>query len=375
MQIFKAFYKSVFKRANSLLIYTGIFILILVFMAALLPEQNASYEASRIEIAVFDHDQSPASQGLYHYLERTQKIVDIPEDHETITDELFYRNIKYVLIIPEGFHSDFTGLENIQQPGSTYGSLLDSQIEQYVKILDTYRTAGFELQETVIRTDNAMNSTVEVTMEQNAGGSQKPLIYYFFLYQPYIFIAIMVSSLGGILLIFRNKNLNARIQCSSFSITKRNIYLSLCSILYSILIWLLFIVLGTIMYGKALWNVQGMLFMLNSLVIMMFSISLTFLISFFAKNDTILDMFANVAGLGLSFLSGIFVPLEMLSGSVQKFAHFLPSYWYVKNCDLLNGYAPGMPLNRYFSYLGIQLLFMASFFAIAMAVSKLKKTA
>lgn len=374
MQIFKVFYKCVLKRASSLLVYTGIFIGILVLMSAMLPDRNAAYEAAEVDIAVFDHDHSPVSRALYDYLDRTQQIVDLPEDPETLTDELFYRNIQYVLTIPAGFGEQLRGLENIKQPSSSHGALLDSLIEQYLTIYEAYRTDGYDTETAIRLTDSAVAKTAEVTMVQEQTPKSN-MVYNFFLFQPYIFIAIMISSLGGILLIFRNPNLNARIQCSALCISKRNFFLSLSCMLYSVLVWGLFVVIGTMMYGKALWTTQGLLFMLNSFIMMLFSVSLTFFISFLAKNDSILDMVANVVGLGMSFLSGIFVPLEVLSESVKTVAHFLPSYWYVKACGLLSDYSPGMSMKPYFTALGIQLLFTAAFFAAALAVSKLKKNA
>ena len=74
----------------------------------------------------------------------------------------------------------------------------------------------------------------------------------------------------------------------------------------------------------------------------------------------------------MSFLCGVFVPLDIMGKGVKTVAHFLPVYWYEISNNLLNNSAVLTQAQRqllYRSY-GIQLLFAAAIFCIALVVSK-----
>jgi len=104
------------------------------------------------------------------------------------------------------------------------------------------------------------------------------------------------------------------------------------------------------------------------------AISIVYFISYFVQSTSILSMISNVLGLGLSFLGGIFVPLEFMSTGVVAFAKFLPTYWYVKanqNIDVYTG-APKQ-LSTLLSYIGIEFIFSLAIFSAALAASKVRK--
>ena len=46
----------------------------------------------------------------------------------------------------------------------------------------------------------------------------------------------------------------------------------------------------------------------------------------------------NVLSLGLCFLGGVFVPLEMLGNGIVSIAQFLPTYWYSRINGILRDY-------------------------------------
>ena len=85
-------------------------------------------------------------------------------------------------------------------------------------------------------------------------------------------------------------------------------------------------------------------------------------------------MISNVLGLGLSFLGGIFVPLEYMSSGVVAFARFLPTYWYVKANQIIDSYTgTSAQISTYLSYIGIEFIFALAIFSAALAASKVRK--
>ena len=53
------------------------------------------------------------------------------------------------------------------------------------------------------------------------------------------------------------------------------------------------------------------------------------------KNDSAIQGITNILALGSSFLCGAFVPQEYLGATALKIGKVLPSYYYIKNNNLL----------------------------------------
>ena len=90
------------------------------------------------------------------------------------------------------------------------------------------------------------------------------------------------------------------------------------------------------------------------------------------KKTTAISMVSNVLALGMSFLTGIFVPLEFLGDGIIQFAHLLPSYWYILGVRLIDSYTEGADLTLLWQYVGIQLLFAVAIIAVGLAYSRIK---
>jgi ABC-2 type transport system permease protein len=105
--------------------------------------------------------------------------------------------------------------------------------------------------------------------------------------------------------------------------------------------------------------------------------SLSYLIGTAVTNQEALSAVCNVVTLGPSFISGVFVPQELISQSVLRIASFTPSYWYVKANNEIAGLTSfGFEqLESVFSSILIQLGFAVAMFAVALVVAKRKRYA
>lgn len=379
MQIFLAFFKTLKKRSVSIIIYFVIFLVLALMMSGNGKKQTeAAYKDTKVDIAVLDRDQSVLSKSLYDYLADTQNIVTIKDDKETISDELFFRNIEYVLIIKKGFEEGIKSgnyeavVENVKVPQSIAGKLLDGKIRQYLSELSTYVAAGYSMEEAAGNTKKISEITADIKLEKVEGSNEeKSSAYYFYLFIPYVLTGMLMSGMGGILILFRKRDLNWRIKCSSISeLRKNSILLSACGVL-SLVCWGLFVLLSLVLYHKDLMTGKGALFILNSLVFLLVAMSLIYMVSFLVKSLSALNMASNVISLGLSFLGGIFVPLEYMSKSVVRFSRLLPTYWYVMTGKAIDSFtSTAKEYHIVLRNLGIELLFAVAFFVIAIYLSK-----
>lgn len=150
---------------------------------------------------------------------------------------------------------------------------------------------------------------------------------------------------------------------------------------------LAFLVLGLVLFvgnfvitlalnGKEFLHAPNLIYYLtNTFVLMLVCLALSFLLGMFVNKPTLVNTVVTPLSLGMSFLCGVFVPLEMLGKGVRYFAQFLPVYWYEVNNDLFTEYQiiEGSVKVSMFKGFGIQLLFAAAFIGIALAVSKYRK--
>ena len=157
------------------------------------------------------------------------------------------------------------------------------------------------------------------------------------------------------------------------STTKQTFQITLGAIIYAVIIWLIFMIAALILCGKMLLCREGLLAVLNSLVFMLVVLSMTLLISVLAPSPKATDMIANTIGLGMSFLCGVFVPQKFLGEAVINVAHFLPAYWFIRANNMLAGISDELfSSSKYFSYLGIELLFAVAIFSVVLLVAKTK---
>lgn len=383
MQLFKAFIKIAIKRLPASAIYFGIYAVI-TFVLGSTSQNNidSNFQSKSLTLCVIDEDHSMTSTALTDYLGSMHKLVTLENDPEVLQDNLYYRYVSYILTIPAGFEEQFISgdtdglLINVKVPGSATGQFVDQQIDQYVKTLQIYMAGGYSLEEAIAETDKAVSEIVPVENLnfQDGTANTRKEVFYFYRYHPYIFIVLLFCGLSPIVVTFNKKELNERTSCSSLPLTRRNLELALGCVVYSLAIWVAFLLLGVIAYGRDMFIGNAPYTMLNSFVFLLFSAALTLFISNFAPNDNILNMLANLIGLGMAFLCGVFVEQSLLSEGILKVARFLPAYWYTKANDMLSGLtSQQFDLSFYWTAIGIQLLFAIAAFVASLAASKLRR--
>ena len=88
----------------------------------------------------------------------------------------------------------------------------------------------------------------------------------------------------------------------------------------------------------------------------------------------VLNMIGTVSGLGLSFLGGIFVSMELFGDSLLKFVQLIPTYWYVNALRLLEHEAVlENSMSELLLSLGMQAGFAVAFVAIGLVIGKVKR--
>lgn len=380
MQVYKLFFKILNRQRGQIIMYLGIFLSIALLVSSQDgASEKTAFEPSSYQFAVFDADNSAISKALIRHLERDNKRVSIADNRESIQDEIYNRNVYCVVRIPKDFGEALKQGEEIKKieisgvPGTIYKQTFESLISQYITVLRGYIAGGFSEEEALKKTEETGKTAISVTVEGN-GSTEHSHIYYFFAYVPYILLSLCIVGIAPVLVVFHKKEVKDRIQCSSYSLMSMNRELILGTMSAGLLFGVLFFLCSVIGAGSAVLSVKGALFGINTLAFLLVSLSIVFLLGQLLKKTTAISMASNVLGLGMSFLTGVFVPLEFLGDGIIKLAHFLPSYWYILGVRLIDQYVSSEELAPLWKYIGIQLLFAAAIIAVGLAYSRAKTT-
>ena len=377
MQVFKLFFKIAKTKWLATLVFLGIFLLILNFTNV--GGGSTSFTTSKMALTVYDHDKTDASKKLCEYLEKDNEIVDVEDDKDKLIDALYITSTNYVITINEGYadrlaKGETDGLFTTRYLHDSYtNKLADSTLDTYVGTVKAYMAGGMEFSKALDSAQEALSVKTEVNFETFSEKVGNTDAASFFNYLPYALLSIIVSVLCPVIVAMNKKGVGFRTRCSSIRTSTVTAQTIAASGIFVFVIWLFLMILGIGknggMYSGNIW--YGVL---NSAAFTLVCVSIALLFSELGVKENVLAFVTQVLGLGMAFLCGMFVPQEMLSGSVLAFARFLPAYWYVRANDMICGLgADAFSLSTVMMCIGIQVLFAAAIFAVSLIVKRQKK--
>ena len=217
----------------------------------------------------------------------------------------------------------------------------------------------------------ADEKTVDVNVLETGGKTTHSYVYYFFAYVPYILLCLCIVGISPVLVVLHKPQIRERIQCSSYSFAKTNRETILGTLSAGLLFGILYLVCAVIV--ERVFTMQGGLHCLNLLAFLMVALGIVFLIGQVMKKAETVSMVSNVIALGMSFLSGVFVPIEFLGDGIIKAAHFLPAYWYIMGARLIDSGNYQSSPDLLWRYMGIEVLFAACFVCLGLALARAKR--
>ena len=124
MQVFKTFFKLIYSYRKIILIYFLVFLGMVTILTKLqYSKKEAGFNQERLRVGVIDNDKSEYTKGMMEYFKANHDMKYIEYDKEAILDELYWKSLDYVLVIPEGFtqtlenKTDDIELSNMKVPG------------------------------------------------------------------------------------------------------------------------------------------------------------------------------------------------------------------------------------------------------------------
>lgn len=339
MTVFNAFLKVLNKNKFVIILYT---VILIIFGGLSLQtnDNSTNFIATKPDILIINNDKEVGiTKSLIDYIKGKSNIINIKNEEDAINDALFYRDVNYIIYIPNNFRKDFLNKKNpkiqIKSTGDYQASLAEMLLERYINLANIYN-ATFDNEEDIIKNINiTLQKSVEaeVVSKLDTDNLSKATSYYNF--ANYSILAGCVYVICLILSSFKEKNISRRTIISSMNYKKYNKILLLSNLLFALILWIFYCILSFILLGNIMFTPHGLVLIINSFIFSICAVSIAFLIGNLVTNKEGINGIVNVVGLGSSFLCGAFVPMEFLPDIVLKIAHILPSYWYIKTNEIV----------------------------------------
>ncbi|MDD4077956.1 MAG: ABC transporter permease [Bacilli bacterium] len=380
MIVFRVYLKIFYKNIVSIIITFICFLIICLLFIGTNPKETYEFEPTKIYAALINHDEeSEIIAGFTEYLSNYANYKNIEEKH--IEDALYYREIYLAVIIPKNFTKNFLMGEEVNLieksiPDASQTITAKRAINKYFNTVRIYLNNTEEnITDIVSYVKADLEKAIEVEKIIHDNDTTLDTTYYFN-YLSYLFVAVIFTVIGVVMINFRKEQIRQRIAVSPISQTKLNLRLVLCHLLFTLVLVTIMISISYIYYFDSMNNKRGILYIINAFCLSLSVLSMGYMFSLFIKKNSTLGAFVNVMALATSFICGAFVPQNLLSKGILKIAHIFPNYYYITNnnyigfLDELNSKA----MSNIYLYILIQLLFAVGFMTISIFISKKQMT-
>ncbi len=383
MQVFKLYFKLLKSVAPALFLYAVIFSILIFILSSNQSHNITGFEETKIDTALVNYNEdSLLVRDFLDYLSGYCNFKDYGEDENDLADALFFRRAEYIITIPYDFGEDFlAGKEVAVQkktlPDGVYTSSVDHAINNYLNTAGIYKNAIPDITEeeliSCIRQDINKKAGVFIDAAENKGRDNSFYNQYFNV-SSYVMLSCCLLGIGMIMLSFQNVHIRRRNMVTPMTNRNMNLQLMGGNLIFVLAYDILFIIFGFLINEDKSLNGNVLLFWLNMIIFSLSALSISYLAAMLVKSKQAHDAMSYVLPLGLSFISGAFIPQVLLAAPVLKLAGFSPLYWFIKGNDTIAGlvYYNRDNMKDIFAYMLIQLGFAAALFSLSLVVSKNK---
>ena len=341
MTVFKTIFKIINKIKGMLILYTVIILSITLLNQT--PDSNTlNFEAAKPDILIIDkYEEDYLTKGFKDYISKNSKIIDIDiSNEEEINDALFYRQVNFIIYIPENFSEELLKGNvpeiSYKETGDYYSSYSKMLIEKYINAVLVYKDY-YQNDELVEKVSNLLETSIDTEIETKLDTNKLDSATRYFNFLNYALLAGCVYCISNVLASLKSKKVYKRTIISNYNFNKYNRIVVLSNFILIISMYLLYMLLGIMLFKDLMFTLNGVLFMLNTFIFALCALTIGYLIGNMTQNKNAIGGIINVVALGSSFLCGCFVPIQYLPQSVINLGHIFPTYYFIQNNEIIKG--------------------------------------
>ena len=389
MQVFKTYHKIIKRKVLAIAILLVAYLgLSLLYSHTDLTSGVNSFTDIEVQIAFFSEDLTNENntelvEGLKSYLSQHVEIVNVLDNREDIQKALFSNEIQAAIKVPLGFGDNFfqddsLTVEQISKPNSLEALYVQMHINKYLNKSKIYASSMDEIDQSQIveRVNYDLSKQINVELHEDSNvlyEVTKNMVNHYNFLGFYLLFSI-VSGVGMSMMVFNKPEIIKRNNISSLSISNRNYQLFLGNMTYVSFCWGLGMLVSIVFFREQFSLAKTILFSINALCFAITCLSIGFIIGKNVRNKNTFNSLVAIIILSLTFIGGLFIPLELMSSKIVKLAQFTPMYWYIKANNNIQNLE--IVSSEYLTPIGWQMLMVAAFgiviIAVTIIISKIK---
>lgn len=385
MRVFNLYMKIIQKALPAIVTYFVIFFSISLTMTTTSVNDNKKnnvLEREKVKIVFQDEDQTVITQSIRKEIEKVADIEQTEESTEALKDALFFRRISGIIKIPKGFSEKLLKAENPKVemnsiPNTYETQYLEMGINQYIQTAQSYaQYANLEEKQLIEKVENDLNHSFDIEIAQKEAKEEIQATGLYFNFLSYALFSSIILGIGIAMSTLNQKSNRRRTIVSPISHKRFQFELTLGHFVFSGVCLLISVAVWLILKPSLVQDGRVWLIILNAVCLVLAILSMAYLVGSLVKNKAVQSAIANVIPLGSCFISGIFVPVELLGEQVLKMASFTPTYWYAQNnTNIVNLVRWDQEtLTPVFANMAILLGFAITFWLVTLVVTKYKRT-
>lgn len=392
MQVFKSALAIVFRNPTLLLVYT----VALSFMGIAIAwgtvsvsPTGDSYQRESAQIAVIDRDGSEISHSIAAFLSENNELVEVEDESIALQDAVARGKVSYVLIIPEGFGTDFLHaveadteeprMESAYSYYSAEGAVVDTELAGFITALKGHLASlgPSEVPKAITAALATASEKAQAKLvDTNQTVSESERFTFYLKFDIYVFFAAIVACLGTLLSTLNRTDVRRRNLISPLSSTSIGLQTALACLVVTAIVWAWIMLLGCVVFPEsvAAIGMQGLAFMaLISFCFALICLAVAFLIGQLGLSSMAANAIGNICGLVVSFLGGSWIPLDIAGEGVRTVAHFLPGYWYTDALSQASQMGSSTAaIGPIMGDLGILALYAIAIFCVGMVIGRMR---
>lgn len=374
MTVITYFLKTVWRRKGLALVYSLVFLLLALANAGQGASEATLFEDSRLDVRIVNPNQDDVvASELVTYLSQHHDVHLVTTDDElTLKEQLYSGETDGVVILPNHLTASLREGQAATQVligKSSASQLLYQTVASYLRFSRALLDAGEYSPE---RIQAVMSQTASVEVSSAAeGATDSSWGQEYFAFTPFLYLAIFIGIFGMIFSEMKGARVTQRIQMAELSASRVAMEQFLGGLVTVGVFVLIYTVAAVVIQPSFFWDDAFVKSVLLSSACAVTSYALAFLlVTVIGESQYLYSAMSLLFGLGLSFISGIFVPVELLSDSVLKVSKLFPVYYAVEGI-----HASGSAFSTYSGDLAIVLAFGGVYLVAALAVNRVKQTA
>ncbi len=391
MTVYKNFLKLSWKYKASSLIFIGIFMTIsFIFLFGGATSSQNEFKESSLDLKILDLDNSELSKNLIKYLESKNNVTIINEKNvkhsassnsESLNvEDGFIKEIKKDIslnlfdagiIIQNGLQEKLNDNEALvltyKDDRSNSAFYIDMQINKFLRFANAVKneTGKYDFN----KINSALSESVVVNkIEHKKNFSINIWFLKFFNFFGWMLFSLILNLIGRVLFKLNYETIQMRNNVSSISNTRFALerLLAQLSVIVSVSAFLIAIVL--VINHNKLANVPILIYCLNEFAFAIVILAMLFLLNTITHSSSVIGIMGSVLPLALAFISGVFVPVEVLPANILRIAKLFPLYYLLEANKFC--FESNMPD---WQNLGILVLFFVLYFSVGVYFYKVKR--